>query len=236
MSDVVAAIVLAAGRSSRMGGEDKLGADLGGEPVIGWALRGIAGLEELAVLVIVGPEERHEALRALVPGHLVVNRGLEVRCVQGGERRQDSVAAGIAAAPTADWYLVHDGARPLVTPELTARVLAAAREHGAAVPGVPVVDTLKRVDDGGRVLETVERASMRAVQTPQGFAGDLLREAHASVGGDVTDDASMVEALGRPVVVVEGDVANVKVTRPADLLIARVLLEARADSQAGEAR
>jgi 2-C-methyl-D-erythritol 4-phosphate cytidylyltransferase len=234
MSDVVAAIVLAAGWSSRMGGEDKLSADLGGEPVIGRALRVIADLEDLAVLVVVGPEERHEALHALVPGHLV-DRGLEVRCVAGGDRRQDSVAAGIAAAPAADWYLVHDGARPLVTLELTARVLAATREYGAAVPGVPVVDTLKRVDDGGQIIETVERTSMRAVQTPQGFAGDLLREAHASVGGDVTDDASMVEALGRPVVVIEGDAANVKVTRPADLLIARVLLEARADSQAGEA-
>ena len=225
MSDVVAAIVLAAGHSSRMAGEDKLWADLRGEPVIARALRGVAAFDALSILVIVGPEDRHAALRAFPPER----DGLEVRCVEGGGRRQDSVAAGIAAAPEADWYLVHDGARPLVTAELAASVLAAARSDGAAVPGVPVADTLKRVREDEHVLETVDRASLRAVQTPQAFAGDLLREAHATVRGDVTDDASMVEALGRPVVVVAGDPANLKVTRPVDLLIARAFLEAAGD-------
>ena len=222
MGDVVAAIVLAAGRSSRMGGEDKLWADLCGVPVIARALRSMAALDGLDVLVIVGPEDRHDALRASLPER----DGLEVGCVEGGDRRQDSVAAGIAMAPEADWYLVHDGARPLVTAELTASVLAAARKAGAAVPGVAVADTLKRVDAGELVLETLDRGALRAVQTPQAFAGDLLREAHATVRGAVTDDASMVEALRRPVVVVEGDPANLKVTRPADLLIARAFLEA----------
>ncbi|MEX2445873.1 MAG: 2-C-methyl-D-erythritol 4-phosphate cytidylyltransferase, partial [Dehalococcoidia bacterium] len=134
-------------------------------------------------------------------------------------------------APEAAWYLVHDGARPLATPALAARVLQAAREHGAAVPGVPVVDTVKRVDGTGRVLDTFDRAELRAVQTPQAFRGELLRRAHAEVREDVTDDAAMLERLGCPVVVVDGDPANRKVTTPEDLVIARALLAAGERSQ-----
>lgn len=224
--DEVAAIVLAAGRSTRMGGDDKLWADLGGTPVIGHSLRALVATAGVTTLVIVGPPERHEVLRSLA-AEAAEGAGVEVRCVEGGERRQDSVAAGLAAAPEAAWYLVHDGARPLVTAELVAAVLAAAREHGAAAPGMPVTDTLKRVDASERVVETVDRASMRAVQTPQAFEGELLREAHATMSGDATDDASMVEALGRSVVLVPGDPANMKVTRPVDLVVARALLEER---------
>jgi len=222
-NDHVVAIVLAAGRSTRMGGDDKLAADLNGRPVIAYALDVLGSLDGLAALVIVASEERHTELRLLAPSVV------EVRCVVGGDRRQDSVAAGVAAAPDAAWYLIHDGARPMVTQELADRVLAGARNHGAAVPGVPVSDTLKRVDDDGRVLATVDRASVRAIQTPQAFAGDLLRRAHAAVTDDVTDDAAMVEALGEPVFIVEGDPANLKVTRPVDLDLARSLLAERAD-------
>ena len=150
-NDDVVTIVLAAGRSTRMAGGDKLWVELDGAPVIAHALRSLSTIDGLAALVIVGPEPRHEELRQLV------DSDIEVRCVVGGARRQDSVAAGIAAAPEAAWYLVHDGARPLVTRELASRLLDAARAHGAAVPGVPVADTLKRVDDDGRVLETVAR-------------------------------------------------------------------------------
>ena len=118
-----------------------------------------------------------------------------------------------------------------VTPEvgilggtLFAAVLDAARAHGAAIPVVPVVDTVKRVDALGRVVETLDRGTLRAVQTPQGFAGPLLRRAHAEVRADATDDASMVEALGAPVMTVPGSPANLKVTTPADLVLARALL------------
>lgn len=219
-NDVVA-IVLAAGRSTRMSGGDKLAADLNGQPVIAYALQTLGSLQGLAVLVIVASEDRHAELRQFVPPDI------ELRCVVGGERRQDSVAAGIAAAPEAAWYLVHDGARPMVTHELAARVLAGTQSHGAAVPGIPVSDTLKQIDENGRVIATVNRASIRAIQTPQGFAGNLLRRAHATVTEDVTDDAAMVEALGEPVFVVEGDPANLKVTHPIDLELARSLLAAR---------
>jgi 2-C-methyl-D-erythritol 4-phosphate cytidylyltransferase len=223
MDDVVAAIVLAAGRSTRMGAEDKLWADLLGEPVIGRALRGVAALPELSVLVIVAPQVLHERLARLVPAR----DGLEVRCVAGGTRRQDSVAAGLAALIEADWVLVHDGARPLVTTELCASVLAAAREHGAAIPVLPVTDTLKRVDEDGQILETIDRSSMRAAQTPQAFEALRLRAAHAVTESDATDDASMIEAGGGTVATVEGDPANLKVTTPTDLVIVRALFEAR---------
>ncbi len=229
MDDIVAAIVLAAGRSTRMGSEDKLWADLGGEPVIGRALSGMAGLEELRLLVIVAPEVLHERLAGLVPPR----EGLEVRCVAGGRRRQDSVAAGLEAVPEADWVLVHDGARPLVTATLAANVLAAAREHGAAIPALAVADTLKRVDqgekptEGERILETVDRGPMRAAQTPQAFAADRLRAAHVVEQGEATDDASMIEAGGGTVMAIEGDPANLKVTRPIDLVLARALLADR---------
>jgi len=223
MDNQVAAIVLAAGRSTRMGPEDKLWADLAGEPVVGHALRGIAALSDLDLLVIVAPPVLHERLTSLVPER----DGLEVRCVAGGRRRQDSVAAGLAVAPGADWVLVHDGARPLVTGELCAAVLAGARQHGAVVPVVPVTDTLKQVDEEDRILETVDREPLRAAQTPQGFEATRLRAAHAITERDATDDASMIEADGGTVVAIEGDPANLKVTRPVDLVLARALLGAR---------
>ena len=214
----VAVILLAAGSSTRMQGIDKLWADLGGEPVIARSLNAAAGLDGVPDVIVVTAAARHDEVQTL--GALL---GIAVRCVEGGARRQDSVAAGIAAAPEADWYLVHDAARPLAGTALFAAVLDAARVHGAAIPVVPVVDTVKRVDAAGGVVETVDRSMLRAVQTPQGFAGPLLRRAHAEVRADATDDASMVEAIGAPVVTVPGTPANLKLTTPADLVLARAL-------------
>ena len=227
----VVAIVLAAGGSARMGGIDKLWVEIGGAPLIAHALRAMAETPGVALVVAVAPEARHAGITGLLDGWDV-----NVRCVEGGARRQDSVAAGIAAAPEAAWYVVHDGARALVTTGLAARVLAAARVHGAAIPGLPIADTVKRVltaeggaaDAGERVLDTIDRAPLRAIQTPQAFRGDILRRAHAEdAGGDATDDASMVERLGLPVIVVAGETTNIKVTTPADLAIARVLIAQR---------
>jgi 2-C-methyl-D-erythritol 4-phosphate cytidylyltransferase len=224
----IAAIILAAGSSARMGGIDKIWAPLDGAPVLAHSLRAFAavrtaeGAPAITDLVLVAPEDRHPALLDLATG-----LGLTVHTVEGGTRRQDSVARGLAAAPDADWYLVHDGARPLVTPDLIARVLAGAREHGAAVPGILVHDAIKRVDRTGRVITSVDRSMLRAVQTPQGFAGHLLRRAHATVRASVSDDAAMVEALGAPVQTVEGDPENLKITTTHDLDIARHLLSRR---------
>ena len=213
------AILLAAGASRRMDGTDKLWADLDGEPLIARPLRALAAPRDVELLVVVAPARRHAMLQTLAG-----ETAPELQCVEGGARRQDSVAAALTAAPEAAWYLVHDAARPLVTAALACRVLEAAREHGAAVPATPVTDTLKRVDATGRVLETPDRGMLRAVQTPQAFAGALLRRAHATSNSEATDDAALVERLGERVQVVDGDPSNVKVTTPADLELVRALV------------
>lgn len=226
----LAVIVLAAGSSARMGGVDKLWADLRGRPLIAHSIATMGALDGVRTLVLVGPVSRHPDLTASAADAAAC--GVQVRCVEGGARRQDSVAAAIAAAPDAAWYLVHDGARPFASAALARRVIEGARRYGAAVPGIPVTDTVKHIAADGRILATVERASLRAVQTPQGFAGTLLRRAHAEVTGDVTDDAAMVEWLGVPVFVVPGDPANIKVTTPTDLTVARALLAAGTPQEA----
>jgi 2-C-methyl-D-erythritol 4-phosphate cytidylyltransferase len=217
--DQATAIVLAAGGSSRMGGIDKVWADLHGAPVLAYSLRVLAAVPGVTRLVVVAPEERHPAIEAMCAGLAV-----PVATVAGGTRRQDSVAAGLGAAPDAAWYLVHDGARPLITVALVQRVLAAAARTGAAIPAVPVTDTIKVEGADGLVERTLDRGPLRAVQTPQAFEGALLRRAHAEVEEDVTDDAAMVERLGIRVALAEGDPTNLKVTTPPDLLVARALL------------
>ena len=217
----VVGIVVAAGASTRMGGGDKAWADLGGRPLLAHALAMFAE-SEVDAIVVAAPPEREAALLALASEVTA-----PVRRVDGGHRRQDSVAAAIAAEPEAAWYLVHDAARPLASPALARRVLAAARRHGAAVPGVPVTDTIKRVNAEGLVAGTVHREPLRAVQTPQAFAGGLLRRAHREVTADVTDDAAMIEWLDAPIALVPGEPENIKVTTPADLVLVRALYAAR---------
>jgi 2-C-methyl-D-erythritol 4-phosphate cytidylyltransferase len=147
--------------------------------------------------------------------------------VPGGAERGDSVAAGLRAlGPDVDVVLVHDAARALAPAELFDRVAAAVRDGApAVVPGVPVVDTIKQVDASGRVVGTPERAALRAIQTPQGFRRTVLERAHA-LSSDATDDAALVERLGEPVLVVEGDRRALKVTTADDLeAAARILAE-----------
>ena len=229
--DGTAAILLAAGRSRRMGSEDKLWADLGGRPLLAAALARLAAVPGLAAVAVAAPPERREDVVALATGlGLGSGAGAGVCVAAGGERRRDSVAAGLralaGAVPQARWVLVHDAARPLASPALAARVLAAAREDGAAVPGLPVADTVKEVGAGGLVRGTPDRASLRAIQTPQAFAADLLRRAHAEVEGDAPDDAWLVERLGAPVRVVEGDPLAFKVTTADDLARLRAIVAA----------
>jgi 2-C-methyl-D-erythritol 4-phosphate cytidylyltransferase len=175
-------------------------------------------------LVLVAPADEMAAARQLAsscPKLLAV--------VEGGETRRDSVAAGLAAAPAgAEILLVHDAARPLLRPELVVRVVEAARGSGAALPALPLRDTVKRIE-GERILETVPREPLVTVQTPQAFRADWLRRAHAEVGREVPapDDAALLEALGLPVVVVPGQGDNLKVTEARDLELAEILLEER---------
>jgi 2-C-methyl-D-erythritol 4-phosphate cytidylyltransferase / 2-C-methyl-D-erythritol 2,4-cyclodiphosphate synthase len=218
-------VIVAAGASHRMG-QDKLLAPLLGRPLLAWALEGLAAARSVRQLVVVVAPERvaEMAARPWV-------RATGARVVAGGPRRQASVAAGLAEVE-AEIALVHDGARPLVSPGLVDRVAASAREHGAAVPVMPVAETLKRISEG-RVAETVSRAGLAAAQTPQGARSESLVAAFTATGAagpmapEYTDEAAILEAHGVPVAAVAGEPDNLKVTTPGDLRLAEALLAAR---------
>jgi 2-C-methyl-D-erythritol 4-phosphate cytidylyltransferase/2-C-methyl-D-erythritol 2,4-cyclodiphosphate synthase len=206
-----------------MVGADKLAVDVAGRPLLAWTLAAVAAAPEVERIVVVAAAERVATLRRApwLPSQVAA-------VVAGGERRQDSVAAGLAALLALEPgtggdrrpVLVHDGARPLVSAALVAAVVRATAEHGAAIPGLPVTETLKRVA-GGLVAATVPRAGLVSAQTPQGAQLGLLRRAHAErppdPGPELTDDAALLEASGVPVHVIPGDPMNLKVTVPADL-------------------
>lgn len=225
----VGVIVVAAGSSSRMGGVDKLFAELRGVPVLEWSLRAFSESPAVAAIAVVLSEPNLRRGRELVE-----SCGLEkvMAVVPGGARRQDSVRAGIealdACGQDVDWLAVHDGARPFVDWPMLARGLAAGEPAGAAVAAVPVKDTIKVVDPALLVTSTPDRRTLWAVQTPQVFRAGLLRDAHARISVDVTDDASMVELAGGKVAVFEGHPENIKITTPDDLLLAEMIAARRA--------
>jgi 2-C-methyl-D-erythritol 4-phosphate cytidylyltransferase len=208
------AIVVAGGRGSRFG-RPKQYAMLGGRAVVDWALDGARAACQ-GVVLVVPPDD----VAAFGPSRADA-------VVGGGVTRSDSVRAGLAAVPArAEVIVIHDAARPLARPALWSAVLdAVAAGADAAIPAVPVVDTIKRVA-GDLVLGTVDRSDLLAVQTPQAFLAPALRAAHAG-GGEATDDAALVEARGGRVVWVAGDPHNLKITDPADLAVAEVLAAAQ---------
>ncbi|MDO8670806.1 MAG: 2-C-methyl-D-erythritol 4-phosphate cytidylyltransferase [Dehalococcoidia bacterium] len=216
-------VLLAAGASARMGGLDKIFADLGGSPVLAHSLGVFQAFPAIERIVIVLSEANLQRARELVQsgGYTKV---IEV-CV-GGARRQDSVAAGLKHLDGCDLVLIHDAARPLIDVEMVARGLAAAQRWGAAVPAIPVKDTIKVVE-GGTVHRSLDRGSLVAVQTPQIFKSAIIKEAYARCGDDVTDDAMLVERLGYPVAIYEGSQDNLKITTSLDLAVARFLVGQR---------
>jgi 2-C-methyl-D-erythritol 4-phosphate cytidylyltransferase len=216
------AIIVAAGAGTRFG-EPKQFAYLKGKPVLEWTLEAFQAHPEVEAIVLVLPDD--EGLK-----HYRLRYAKVVDCVRGGERRQDSVWQGFrlldAAAP--EVILVHDGARPLVGPELVSRVIAAARADGAAVPVLAIEDTVKDVREG-RVAGTVDRTFLARAQTPQGFRFEVLKKALEAARRDRfygTDEAALAERLGIPVTAVAGDPRNVKITTPVDMNIAEALLDA----------
>ncbi|MDN5797310.1 MAG: 2-C-methyl-D-erythritol 4-phosphate cytidylyltransferase [Intrasporangium sp.] len=221
----VGLVIVAAGSGTRLGAEvPKAFVPLAGVPILGHALRGARSCPGLAEVVVVGPSrwlgQAEEVCRSagFASDDESVSDAVSVTVVAGGATRGDSVAAGLAALSDAvRVVLVHDAARCLTPPAVFARVVKAVRAGaGAAVPGVPVVDTIKQVDAAGLVVGTPDRAVLRAIQTPQGFARAVLERAHAG-SPDATDDAGLVERLGEPVLVVAGDERALKVTTCDDL-------------------
>jgi len=210
-------IILAAGRGERFG-QDKVFLELLGVPVLLYSVRAflqVKGVEELVVVARSGAEFRAAAVLQDVD--------FPIRVVTGGRRRRDSSLAGVEAAE-GEIVLIHDVARPLVSAELIGRVLAATERHGAAVPVVSVVDTLRYVEDGFLRPEVVPRAGLVAMQTPQGFRRDLLLPALRACDEDLPDDAAALLSRGIPVAAVPGDPRNIKITYPEDLALASLLL------------
>ena len=215
MSGAVA-IVVAAGKSARLGGTvPKQFLDLGGESVASRAVRAMTACPGVDGVIIVLSRDEIDGPRAGALLGLDRVRG----AVSGGSTRTASALAGVEAASGADIVLVHDGARPFVDAALVSAVLDAVRRHGAAVPALPVRDTVKRDDGTGFVADTLDRETLRLAQTPQGARRDwmleALRLAVASVG-EVTDEAQALERAGRRVALVPGDPGNLKITTPED--------------------
>ncbi|HXH21897.1 MAG TPA: 2-C-methyl-D-erythritol 4-phosphate cytidylyltransferase [Dehalococcoidia bacterium] len=217
---VTGAVIVAAGRSTRMGGADKLLMPVAGRAVVAHAVRPFLVHDAIAAVTVVVSRANQEAVAAAVGKHE------KLKFVLGGERRRDSVRAGLLTLRGCDYVVVHDGARPLVTAGLIDAALEGARECGAALCAVPVRDTVKRGDASGHVHSTISREGLWLAQTPQAFRLELLLRAHDVVEGDVTDDAAMIEHLGAPVKLVEGSVRNIKVTTPEDVALVEALLTA----------
>jgi 2-C-methyl-D-erythritol 4-phosphate cytidylyltransferase / 2-C-methyl-D-erythritol 2,4-cyclodiphosphate synthase len=225
MTGMVAAVIVGAGRGQRAGGDrPKQYRTIAGEPVIRPTLAALLGHGQIdAVQPVIHPDDADAFRNAAV--------GLEgVRApVFGGATRQASVRAGLEALVSSapEIVLVHDAARPFLSAALISRAIIAGRDHGAAVPGLIVADTLKEIDDEARVTATLDRSRLRLIQTPQSFSFDLIIAAHrrAAAAGrdDFSDDAALAEWAGHRVSVFAGEAGNVKLTTNEDFLRAQIL-------------
>jgi 2-C-methyl-D-erythritol 4-phosphate cytidylyltransferase len=226
MSEPLSAVVVAAGRSQRMG-FDKLLTPLGGQPLLAHTLDRLLQTElPEEIILVIRPGSEAEMEATIAP---LRERG-NIRVVFGGAQRQDSVQAGLkAVSGSSEYVMVHDAARPFVTRELIDAVLTAAKLSDAAVCGAPCSDSLKEVAEDGLVVQSVDRSRLWTVQTPQIFRTKLLRDAYqaALASGEVfTDDTAVVEKMGHPVRIVLYHGINLKVTTPADWSLAEALLRA----------
>lgn len=220
----VAVLVPAAGMGVRLGpGAPKALRLLRGEPLLVHAVRRVASAPSVGCIVVAAPADAVDDVAALLLP--LSSPAVQLLVVAGGASRQASVALALAAVPAEfGIILVHDAARALTPPELVETVAAAVRGgHGAVIPVLAVVDTIKQVDNSGIVVGTVDRSVLRAVQTPQGFRRAVLTSAHAAAVDEHTDDAGMAEKLGVPVHTVPGSESAMKITRPFDLAVAELL-------------
>lgn len=227
---MISALIVAAGQGLRMGSaQRKQYLQLCGRPVLVHTLRAFDRCPDIRSIVLVVPTTEMDFCKkeilsaASLENHVVL--------VAGGQRRQDSVFNGLQHLGDAQGVvLIHDGVRPLVSMALIQDCIQGALQWGACIPGIPAVDTLKRIDPQGNIQGTLPRDSIRLAQTPQAFSLPVIRRAHLEarrLGRVATDDASLVEALGMPVHVVVGSRENIKITTPEDLAYAEALLKLR---------
>ena len=217
------AVIVAAGTASRMRGIDKMLAPLAGQPVLLRTVRALAASSRIGQIIVVTRDDLLESVRALC------GEDSKVRAVvPGGATRAESVLNGLQCVET-QFVAIHDGARPLVTPEVIDAAISAAEETGAAAPAVPVHDTIK-IAESGMVRATPDRATLYAVRTPQVFETARIRAALADAlekALPLTDDCSAAEAAGLPVALTAGSEENIKITTPIDLVLAEAILQRR---------
>lgn len=227
----VSAIIVAAGQSRRMGGDtSKQFILIDGVPVIVRTLKAFEIAERIREVVIAARQEDIPQMYALIQDYEITK---VKQIITGGETRQESVFRAIAQVDeNADFLAIHDGARPLIRPQEIDRAVSAAVEHGAAALGVPVKDTVKQVDADGKIVDTPERSTLWAVQTPQVFSRALYLRAAEQAGeaaAQLTDDCQLIERTGAPVYLVRGAYANLKITTPEDVFAAEGILRATED-------
>ena len=212
-------VIVAAGTSQRMAGINKLFVSLGGKPLLAWSMDTCQRCSLIQQIVLVLNDRDLDRGRRLKE-----ERGwFKVILCPGGVRRQDSVKEGLRRIRNCDLVMIHDGARPFLTPDLIEDGLRIVGETGAAVAAVPVKDTIKLVVGEKLVGETLQRDKLWAAQTPQVFNFDVLMRAYENLAAEVTDDATAVERLGHKVQLYMGDYKNIKVTTAEDLALARII-------------
>jgi 2-C-methyl-D-erythritol 4-phosphate cytidylyltransferase len=221
-------IIVAAGQGLRMKNDiRKQYLAFGGRPILGHTVSAFLQCEAIRCIFLVVPETDVVYCRRHILGLFDGPRSIEL--VPGGTERQASVYNGLAAARgRGDIAAIHDGVRPFVRPDLITRCIEGAEAHGACMPGIPVVDTLKQVDATGTIEKTLDRSSIWCAQTPQTFRYDLIWEAHESArskGIVETDDAALLERLGQPIRMIPGCRFNLKITTPEDLALAPAIMK-----------
>jgi 2-C-methyl-D-erythritol 4-phosphate cytidylyltransferase len=214
-----AAIIVAAGNSRRMG-HDKIFSDIGGKPLIARVIDTCQQSSEISEIILVFNSNNINAGKELCSR---MNWTKVTDVCTGGDRRQDSVQQGLNRITQCEWVLIQDGARPFITTEMITRGIKAAAETGAAIAAVPVNDTIKQADNNQIVVQTLERNSLWAIQTPQIYRFDIISEAYKNIKDDVTDDAAMVEKLGYKVKIFLGSYNNIKITTQEDMIMAEII-------------
>lgn len=219
MATRVSAIVLAAGRGTRIGADkNKVFLRIASRPLLSYTMDAFAQCQQIDEIVLVVAPGEEEATSPFVAG---IEK--DVRIVHGGPRRQGSSYAGVSAA-RGEIVLIHDAARPFVSIDLISRLIEATRQHAACVPVLPIVDTIRRGAVGFPLeANLIDRSRLLRMQTPQGFNRDLIMKALSETDADVTDDAAAVLAHGEPVWTIAGEETNIKVTTKEDLLIAEMI-------------
>jgi 2-C-methyl-D-erythritol 4-phosphate cytidylyltransferase len=220
--ETIDVVIVAAGASRRMNGEDKIVAKLAGKPVLCYVLEPFLKFREIERIVVVLNRRNLTSVKELLTKH-----GWDERVVTclGGKRRQDSVFAGLKKLGKCDWVIIQDGARPHITVGLIKRGLQAARETGAAIAAIPATDTIKLAGTDMVIRWTMPRENLWQIQTPQVFRYNMLMDAFQYNEHDVTDEAQLIELTGGRVKLFTGAYDNIKITTPADLIVAGALLK-----------